>query len=159
MCYIMNGDKMKKKLLIFLGIALCIGAIIAICYAAITLNKQKEIEDSYLIELSYKELEEKINKKDSFILVFTQTNCSHCHEFKPILKRTLAKQELYAYEIVLDKLEKEDKTKINDIANVSGTPTTIFIKDGQEINTSSRIVGIAKEDKLVSKFRYLGYIK
>lgn len=155
----MNGDKMKKKLLIFLGIALCIGAIIAICYAAITLNKQKEIEDSYLIELSYKELEEKINKKDSFILVFTQTNCSHCHEFKPILKRTLAKQELYAYEIVLDKLEKQDKTKINDIANVSGTPTTIFIKDGQEINTSSRIVGVAKEDKLISKFRYLGYIK
>ena len=59
---------MKKKLLIFIGLALSIGAIVAIVYAAITLNKQQEIENSYLIELSYKELEEKINKKESFLL-------------------------------------------------------------------------------------------
>lgn len=155
----MNGDKMKKKIIIFLGIALCIGAIAAICYAAITLNEQQELEDSYLIELTYKELEEKIKNKNTFILVYTQTNCSHCHEYKPILKRTLAKEELYAYEIVLDKLEKEERTKLNDIANVGGTPTTVFIKDGQEINTSSRIVGVAREDKLISRFKYLGYIE
>ncbi len=155
----MNGDKMKKKLLIFLGIALSIGAIAAIVYAAITLNKQQEIEDSYLIELSYQELEQKIQNKESFVLVYTQTTCGHCHEYKPILKRTLAKNKFYAYEIVLDKLAKEDKTKINDIANVSGTPTTIFIKDGQEINTSSRLVGIQTEEKLTNKFKYLGYIK
>lgn len=155
----MNGDKMKKKLLIFLGIAISIGAILAIIYAAITLNKQQEVEDSYLIELSHQELEKKIQNKESFVLVYTQTTCSHCHEYKPVLKRTLAKNKLYAYEIVLDKLAKEDKTKINDIANVSGTPTTIFIKDGQEINTSSRLVGIQTEEKLTNKFKYLGYIK
>ena len=51
----MNGDKMKKKLLIFLAFAISIGAIIAIIYAAIALNRQEKIEDSYLIELTYKE--------------------------------------------------------------------------------------------------------
>ena len=150
---------MKKKLLIFLGIALSIGAIVGIVYAAITLNKQEELQDSYLVELTYAELAEKVKNKESFVLVYTQTTCAHCHDYKPILKRTLAKVELTAYEIVLDKLSKEDKAKLNDIANVSGTPTTVFIQNGQEINSSSRLVGIQQEEKLINKFKYLGYIK
>ena len=51
---------MNKKFMIFLGVAIAISAIAAIVYASITLNKQKEIENSYLIELSYDELEEKV---------------------------------------------------------------------------------------------------
>ena len=155
----MNCDKMKKKLLIFLGIALSLGAIGAIIYASITLNKQQELEDSYLIELSYDELVKKIENKDSFVLVYTQTTCSHCIEYKPILKKTLYKNKLYGYEIVIDKLNTEEKAKLKDIANVSGTPTTIFIKDGVEISTSSRLTGIQTEDKLTNRFKYLGYIE
>lgn len=155
----MNGDKMKKKLLIFLGIALSLGAIGAIIYASITLNKQQKLEDSYLIELSYDELVKKIENKDSFVLVYTQTTCSHCIEYKPILKKTLYKNKLYGYEIVIDKLNTEEKAKLKDIANVSGTPTTIFIKDGVEISTSSRLTGIQTEDKLTNRFKYLGYIE
>ena len=150
---------MKKKLLVFLGLALSIGAIVAIVYAAITLNKQQKIEDSYLIELTYKELEEKINNKESFVLIYTQSTCGICHEFKPTLKKTLAKQNFYGYEIVLDKLDKAERAKLNDIANVSGTPTMIFIKDGQEINSSHRLVGARTEDEIVKKLKYLGYIK
>lgn len=159
MWYIMSGDKMKNKIIIFLGVAIAIGAIAAIVYASITLNKQKEVEDTYLIELSYNELEEKINNKESFVLVFTQSQCAHCHEYKPILKRTLAKVELYAYEIVLDKLTKEEASKLNDIANVSQTPTTAFIKNGQEINSTSRLLGVQSEDKLIKRFKTFGYIK
>ena len=151
--------KMKKKLLIFLGIAIAISAIAAIIYASFVLNKQEEIESSYLIELTYDELAKKVENKETFILVYTQTTCSHCAEYKPILKRTLAKQELYAYEIILDKLTKEEKGKLNDIANVSGTPTTVFIKNGAEISTSSRLVGIQQEQKLISRFKALGYIE
>jgi thioredoxin-like negative regulator of GroEL len=150
---------MKKKIMIFLGVAIAIGAIAAIVYASLTLNKQKEIEDTYLIELSYNELEEKINNKESFVVVFTQSQCAHCHEYKPILKRTLAKVELYAYEIVLDKLSKEESSKLNDIANVSQTPTTVFIKNGQEINSTSRLLGVQSEDKLIKRFKTFGYIE
>ena len=150
---------MKKKLLVFLGLALSIGAIVAIVYAAITLNKQQEIENSYLIELSYKELEEKINNKESFLLMYTQSTCGHCHEFKPKLKRILAKQNFYGYEIVLDKLDNSERAKINDIANVNNTPTIVFIKDGQEINSSHRLVGAQSEEEIVRKLKYLGYIE
>jgi len=150
---------MKKNILVFLGIIISLGAIFAIVYASITLNKQKEVEKNYLVELTYNELVEKINNKDSFVLVFTQSQCGHCHEYKPVLTRTLAKVKLYAYEIVLDKLTKEEKAKLNDIANVSQTPTTTFIKDGQEINSTSRLVGVQPEDKLITRFKTFGYIK
>ena len=150
---------MKKKLWVFLGLAISIGAIIAIVYAAITLNKQQEIEDNYLIELSYKELEEKIKNKDSFMLIYTQSTCSHCHQFKPVLKKTLAKENFYGYEIVIDKLETSDRAKLNDIANVSNTPTIVFIKDGEEINSSSRLVGARSEEEIINKLKYLGYIE
>lgn len=150
---------MKKKILIILGIVLSISAISAIIYASITLNKQQEIDDSYLIELSFEELEKKINNKESFMLIYTQTTCSHCHEFKPTLKRTLSEQKFYGYEIVIDKLNKSEKSKLNDIANVSGTPTIVFIKDGQEINSSSRLVGIKSKEEIINKLKYLGYIE
>lgn len=150
---------MKKKLWIFLGLAISIGAIIAIVYAAITLNKQQEIEDNYLIELSYKELEEKIKNKDSFMLIYTQSTCGHCHQFKPVLKKALAKQNFYGYEIVIDKLETNDRAKLNDIANVNNTPTIVFIKDGEEINSSSRLVGARSEEEIINKLKYLGYIE
>ena len=151
--------KMKKKLLIFLGLAISVGAIGAIIFASIELNKQEKIDSSYLIELSFEELEKKINNKETFMLIYTQTTCSHCHEFKPTLKRALAEQKFYGYEIVLDKLKNNEKAKLNDIANVSGTPTIVFIKDGQEIDTSTRLVGIKSKDEVINKLKYLGYIE
>ena len=150
---------MKNKIWIILGIIISLGAITAMIYAAITIKNEEKNNEKYLIELTYEELKEKIDKKESFVLVYTQTTCAHCHEYKPILTKTLANIDFYAYEIVLDKLKKEDRPKMNDIANVSGTPTTIFIKDGQEINSSSRLIGIQSEDKIIQKLKYLGYIK
>ena len=54
---------------IFLGVTIAIGAIASIVYASITLNKQKEIEDTYLIELSYNELEmlDSSNKYQTYV--------------------------------------------------------------------------------------------
>ena len=35
------------------------------------------------IALSFEEYEQKINNKDSFVLLMWQTGCSHCEEFSP----------------------------------------------------------------------------
>ena len=43
---------MNKKILVFLGVIISLGAIFAIVYASITLNKQEEIQKSYLVELT-----------------------------------------------------------------------------------------------------------
>lgn len=116
-------------------------------------------EESRLKTLSFSELQEKINNKETFILVVGQTTCSHCAEYRPILKSVLDKYNLVAYEIESDTLSTEEKGMMNDIANVSGTPTTIFIENGKEKTTTNRLVGPASQSKIVSRLKSLGYIK
>lgn len=150
---------MKKKVFIGLGILVIIAAIIGMIYAGSVLNNKSKEEDSRLIELNFDELQKKIDNKETFILVLTQTDCSHCITYKPILKETLNEVDLYAYELQTNKLTKEETTKLKDIANASGTPTTIFIRDGQEISTSVRLVGSKSKSQIISRLESLGYIK
>lgn len=149
---------MKKKILITLGFLVVIAAIVSLVYAAIVLNKKEDEVDSHFIELSIDELEEKINNKDSFILVISQTTCSHCAEYKPILKQVLADYDLTAYYIEEDKLNDTEKGRLKAIANTSGTPQTIFIEDGAEVSTSSRMSGTQQRSKIISRFKAMGYI-
>ena len=150
---------MKKKVLIIIGIAVAVLAIGALIYAAITIHKSQNSDSKYLKEISYAELEKKIEAKEDFILVFSRTTCSHCAEYKPILASTLAEYEITAYVVELDELTDEETAKLKDIANVSGTPTTIFMQNGEETTTASRMVGSnhSKED-IVKKLKAFGYI-
>lgn len=150
---------MKKKILIIAFILIATAAIAAMIYGSSKLHEKEVNEDNHLIELSFEKLEEKINNKESFILVITQTKCSHCAEYKPKLKKTLTKYNITAYEIAEDKLSEKNKTKLKDIANTSVTPVTIFIKNGEEVNTTSRIVGSTSVTKIESRLKAMGYIK
>lgn len=152
---------MKKNVLIIVSVLIAIIAIGGMIYASIKLNEEKKENESHLIELSLPELQEKVKNKETFILVFTQSECGHCANYKPKLQRVLSKHDLYAYEIVLDKLEKEEKSELRTIANTenNGTPTTVFIKDGEEIRISSRLIGDQSESNIEQRLRQLKYIE
>ena len=150
---------MKKKLLIILFAFIVFISISSLIYAGITLNTQEKEKSNHLIELTYNELEKKINKKESFILIVTRTNCSHCIEYKPVLKEVLLKYNIIAYEIDTEKMTKQENASFKDIANISGTPTTLFIEKGIEKNTSTRIVGSTNSTKIINRFKAMGYIK
>lgn len=149
---------MRKKIILFGVIAVIALAAAGLIYASSELNKKEELENSYLIELTFDELQKKIDNKDTFILVLTQTSCSHCIEYKPTLKKVLAEYDVYAYELPIDKLDKKEIAKLKDIANASGTPATIFIEEGAEKNTSSRLYGAQEKSKIVSRFKAMGFI-
>lgn len=115
--------------------------------------------DSRLIKLTLEELENKVKNKDSFILVITQTDCSHCISYKPTLVEVLEETLQIAYEIDIQPLSKDDKERVYNIARVSGTPTTVFIKDGEEQDTSYRLIGSVSASKLKERLKETGYIK
>jgi len=150
---------MKKKLIMIIILIVITLSIIGLIYAGTTLHKEEKEENNHLVEISFKELQEKIDNKDSFILLLSQTTCSHCAEYRPVLKKVLKNYNIYAYEIATDKLDKEQTAKLKDIANASGTPTTVFIENGEEKNTGNRLVGAASESKLISRLKAVGYIK
>lgn len=150
---------MKKKVIIIaigLLLAFAVGALI---YASIVKNTEQENLDKYLVDLTFNELQEKIDNSESFILLVSQTECTHCLAFKPVFKEVLAKYKITAYEIRTDTLTTEENNKFKSIANITGTPTTIFIVDGEEKSTSTRIVGESKPDAIERRLKAMGYIK
>ena len=116
-------------------------------------------EEGKIITLSYEELKEKIDKEESFILVVTRTDCSHCAIYLPRLQKVLEEYKLTAYKIEIDEWTDEETGSLKDICNVSGTPTTIFIENGEEKNTSSRLVGSKSQEQIIQRFKAMGYIK
>lgn len=149
---------MKKKMLIFSGFAIIITACGLLIFAMISSAVINSKKDKLLISLNYSQLEKKIENKDSFILVITQKQCSHCAEYKPVLKDVLYEYNLKAYEIDQKSLTDKEKAKLKDIASITGTPTTVFIENGSEIATATRINGATSKEKIISRFKAIGYI-
>lgn len=147
--------KLKKTYLIIVGIILTI-LLGTILYFTL---KPKE---NNLIEIDGTELLKKLENKETFILVFTQTGCVHCSEYKPILNRVLTENNIKAYEINRNNLEKEEETiknKVNELFNINGTPMTLFINDGEEKTTINRISGSTNYTNLKNILKERGFIE
>ena len=112
-----------------------------------------------LIELNYNEVLEKIENKEDFVLCISATNCVHCQDYKPKLKKISKEYDIKIYYINRDKLNNKEyeefKTKLSFDG---GTPTTIFFKDGEEKTTATRIEGNDKIEKVITKLKNNGFI-
>ena len=79
--------------------------------------------------------------------------------YKPTFKQVLHENDLYAYEVVQDTLNNEDLAYLKNISSISGTPTIVFINNGEETSTYNRIVGNVSKAKTTERLKTLGYIK
>ena len=151
---------MKKNIIKCAIVAIVIAAIGGLIYAGVTINGQQKDLDKHLVEISVSELQEKINNKDTFILVVTQTDCSHCEAYKPIVKDVFKEYNITGYELNTAKIAEKDKDLYTELVpNIKGTPTTVFFKDGEETTVVNRIEGTVKRDKVVNKLKSLAYIE
>jgi predicted bacteriocin transport accessory protein len=144
-------NKSKKKAII-LGI-ICLVILIG----AFTLDRI--LSKSYLKEIKYSEVMEKVENKESFILLLSQTTCTHCMDFKPKLKKVANKYEITVYYLETDLLSKEENATLKEHFSFRGTPQTLFVVDGEEKTAATRIDGDVSEEKIISKFKSNGYIE
>lgn len=112
-----------------------------------------------ITEITYKDLEKKLENQESFILEIIQDGCSNCESFSPKFDKVLQKYELTAVSINRAKLSDIDSTKLDNLYNITGTPTVIFIENGEEPSILRRIIGDVSQDKIISKLKNAGYIK
>lgn len=146
---------MKKKTYLIILIILLILLFVSL---GILYIRKKEEENTLVYEINMQQLEEKINNKDTFILVMTQTGCIHCQSYLPTIKKVSREYGVTFYVLNRAKLSKEEYNRLNDIANISGTPATIFIVDGEEKTTLNRLTGSIEKSRLVEKLISEGYI-
>lgn len=142
---------MKKKNIIIISIILII-LIASISYIIISNNNN-------LVKLNYKEIIEKTENKENFVLCISATECIHCKEYKPKLKKIANQYNIKIYYINRDELTKDEYEKFKkEFSFDGGTPTTIFFKDGEEKTTATRIEGNVKIEKIIEKIKNNGFI-
>lgn len=97
-------------------------------------------------ELTYEDYTEKINKKESFIILLYQTGCSHCESFEPKLNRIIKYYNLSIYALNLANLSDKEYEIVKNKTFISGTPTTVYIENG---SYKSKIVGDKDEQTII----------
>lgn len=106
------------------------------------------------IKINYSEILEKIDNKETFILCVTASDCVHCNEYKPKLKKISNKYDIIIYYTNIDDMTdgEYDDFKEN-ISFDGGTPVTIFFKEGKEATTATRIEGNVSSEKIIDKMK------
>ena len=99
-----------------------------------------------------------INNKQDFILVISQTWCSHCTNYKPKVKEVANNNKVIIYYIEYNMLSDVDKNTFDNYVIFSGTPTTVFFKNGLEL-IDLKIEGNITIKKLENTLINNGYIK
>lgn len=115
--------------------------------------------NSNLEKISYKEYMTLINNKETFILEVMRNDCSACTSLKPRLEEVAKEYNIEIKYIDTSSLNEDEYNKFSDMVYVKGTPTIIFYENGEEQSMATRIVGAVPKDKLITKFKDMGYIK
>lgn len=153
---------MKKS-----DIALIIGVIVVIIAGVFLMgNSNKELDyelpldlegEVGLHKLSYSEYQEKIDNKETFVVIIERTSCSHCQNFMPVAEEFASSNNVPMYYIDTDEMEEDDWNKLatsNTFFKKNndswGTPTTIALYGSDAL---SYIEGETTSDKLLDMYK------
>ena len=133
--------------------------LVTICVLGVGIGYLLFNSNNNLIKLDYSDLENKIENKEDFVVCISRTTCSHCNDYKPKLKKIANKYKINIYYTDIDKYSKTELEKFNNLISFDGsTPVTIFIKNGEEKTTATRIEGDVSTDKIIDKLKKNGFI-
>ena len=111
-----------------------------------------------LEKITYKQINEKLDNKEDFILIVSRTDCSHCISYKPKIEQIAKKYNIIIYYIDFD--EENKKEKFLEEFNLDGsTPITMFIRDGKETSVLNRLEGDLEEEKVIERLKKMKFIK
>jgi predicted bacteriocin transport accessory protein len=123
------------------------------------ISTNKNIVCPYLQPITFNQVKELVDNKESFILYVGAKDCSHCKVFEPRIKIVLNEYKINVKYLDFSTLSTDEKNEFNAIANIEGTPTVIFINNGIEEYTKNRISGAVYKDAIIKKLKDNGYIK
>lgn len=109
---------------------------------------------------------EKLENKESMILVIGSTTCPACIQYNKTLQEVVKEYDVNAYEVHVDKEPtvsengkevKQDLLALLDlVGDINATPTVIFVVDGK---VESRVVGSISYSDTIKSAKSAGLIK
>ena len=112
-----------------------------------------------LKDISYSKFKTMLDNKESFFFVVVKDGCSYCDAYKPKVEEVLNEYNIVGYKLNISNMSESEYEEFDANYNVDGTPTTIFITNGQETSLLQRIDGNVSKEKLISKLEANSYIK
>lgn len=147
---------MKKGNKIFIIAIITFIAIISI----LIINYINTPKEGELIKITYKEITTKIENEDTFILIVSKSTCSHCATYKPKIKTIAKDYNIDIYYIDYDTENEETQKQLLKDLNLDGsTPITMFFENGKEKSLLNRLEGDLSSNKVIEKFKEMGFIK
>ena len=144
---------MKNKIVY---IALFLFIVIIAVLLVIYLNAPKPGSFS---QLNYKEVVQKVNNQDDFILVVSKSTCSHCATYKPKIEAIVKDYGIHVYYIDYDEEDDDTQKEFLEKFNLSGaTPMTLFFEKGKEKSVLNRIEGDLSSEKVITTYKKMGFI-
>ena len=110
-------------------------------------------------EINYNKLHKLIDQKKDFIMFIGQTDCSACRSYKITINALVENYGLDIKYIDAKKLTDEQSDYLLEHFPFDSTPTTVFVKNGKEVNDEDRIIGNQKYSKVEEILKEKGYIK
>ena len=144
---------MKKRNPIFIITIIAFIAIISV----LIINSQNTKTPGEFMQTTYSEIQEMTANKESFVLVVSQSTCSHCATYKPKIKAISKEYGLDMYYIDID-LEDKKGEFLQQFKLSGATPTTLFFKNGTETSVFNRLEGDLPNTMVIEKLKELGFI-
>ena len=121
-----------KKFIRLCGISACTLLLLTGCSS----KYERDDEPGRVENITVAKMQEMVDKKESFAIVFTQTTCSHCIEFKKMLDGYLLDHNVVLYDVVLDEAPaSQRKSDLNTIRKtfpgMNETPSLFYVKEGK----------------------------
>ena len=144
---------MKKNIILIIGLILILIGNLGLLLPKLLIPKT-------YIEINYKTLVKKIEKKKDFVLFIGSEQCSHCQKYKKTINRVVEDYKIKVYYIDIIKLSEEENAYISAHFPYSGTPATLVIKEGKEYERQAcRIEGAKDYNYTVERLKKAGIIK
>ena len=132
---------MKKKILLIIGLLL----ITCAC------------SSSYLKNINLKDLNKRLEKKESFVLYLTNDEGK---SLKNTLDKVSKKNKVNSFYLDTEKLNKNDLKSLKEKFMFDDTNIILFVHDGKEETVLSRISDLYISEKdLEQELKLQGYIK
>ena len=135
----------KKIIILSVGILLCF------CMAC-----SKKL--TTYTEINYSQYIKKLENKETFPLVIGSSSCSACAIYKGTMETFIKNYQVEVFYIDLSTLSEEDYLSLQAQTSFEGTPTTIFIENGNFTSFYNRIDGSQNLTNVISFFENNQYI-
>ncbi len=114
---------------------------------------------SNIKSLKVADLKSKLESKESFVLYLTD-NSDESKSLKKTLDKVSEDNEVTVYSLVTENLSDKDQETLKDLITYEDSNILIFIKEGKENSTLSRVTNLyISESDLKEELKLQGYLK